>query len=73
MATLYLERKDPIKKAERVLKKEQLFPSLFSRRVDNSQGKRTSIPAQIRHEVMKRNRGQCTFKDKVATLCQNKK
>ena len=83
MATLYLERKDPIKKAERVLAKEQISyspsakregPSFLSlRRVDNSQAKRTSIPAQIRHEVMKRDRGQCTFKDKVATPCQNKR
>ncbi len=83
MATLYLERKDPIKKAERVLEKKQLFsspslkregPSFLSlRRVGNSQGKRTTIPAQIRHEVMKRDRGQCTFKDKVANPCQNKR
>ncbi len=90
MATLYLERKDPIKKAERVLKKDSLSssispspslkregPSFLSsslslRRVGNSQAKRTPIPAQIRHEVMKRDRGQCTFKDKVANPCQNK-
>ena len=82
MATLYLERKDPIKKAERVLEKKQLFSSpslkreeslsLFLRRAGNAHGKRTPIPVQIRHEVMKRDRGQCTFKDKVATPCQNK-
>ena len=87
MATLYLERKDPIKKAERVLKKNSLSSSispspslkrgdsyfLSLRRVGNAQGKRTPIPAQIRHEVMKRDRGQCTFKDKVANPCQNKR
>ncbi len=77
MATLYLQRKDPIKKAERVLKKEPLSSPVSSRivnqsRVDQFPKKRTPIPAQIRHEVMKRDRGQCAFKDKVANPCQNK-
>jgi len=56
MATLYLERHDPVKKAERA-QARKTTPTL-------SQGKVSAgryIPAKVAHQVSLRDRGQCTF------------
>jgi len=54
MATLYLERRDPVRKAERAQTKKPT-PIL-------SQGQTGRyVPAHVAHQVSLRDRGQCTF------------
>jgi len=56
MATLYLERNDPVRKAERAqARKPAPIPS---------QGKVSAaryVPTHVAHQVSLRDRGQCTF------------
>jgi 5-methylcytosine-specific restriction endonuclease McrA len=71
MATLYLEKKDPVVKAKRVLQKKN---QLSSRRVSpKPKNKRPPIPAQIRHEIAKRDNGQCTHLDSNGNRCEQTK
>ncbi len=71
MATLYLEKKDPVAKANRILETKE---ELSSRRVSSqSNNERTAIPASIRHEVTKRDNGQCTYIDQKGKRCEQTK
>lgn len=70
MAILYLEKKDPVAKANRVLKKKELF----LRRVPGAvHSGRPPIPAKVRHEVIKRDDGQCTHRDSDGKRCEQKR
>ena len=70
MAALYLERKDPVKKAERVLSK----PELSSRRVAKAgQENRKPIAAAVKHEVTRRDQGQCAHIDDRGNRCTQKR
>ena len=70
MATLYLERKDPVKKAERVLSK----PELSSRRAAKAEKKnRKPIAAAVKHEVNRRDQGQCAHVDALGNRCSQKR
>jgi hypothetical protein len=53
LANLYLEKKDPVRKAERVLVKKEKSVQQFSRIVSRT------IPAHILHQVNTRDKGQC--------------
>lgn len=71
MATLYLEKKDPVAKANRVLGKKK---QLFLRRVPGAgQSGSSPIPAKVRHEVIKRDDGQCTYSDSEGKRCEQKR
>jgi len=71
MTALYLEKKDPVEKAKRIL---SMKDELSSRRVTTQKtGKRTAIPALVRHEVVNRDKGQCTFRDSQGKRCSNRK
>jgi len=72
MTTLYLEKKDPVERAKRVLPKKKSSPQ---RRVTTAKlpERRTAIPAIVKHEVIKRDNGQCTFRDAEGRRCENKK
>ena len=60
---VYLEVKDPVKRAERVLKRRP------------NQSKRTSrdMSARIRHEVHARDQGQCTHINSAGRRCENRR
>ena len=59
MVDLYLKFKDKVAKAERITKKEVTAKPITSAQRRNKR----SIPLPIKHEVHKRDRGQCQFKD----------
>lgn len=63
MADLYLERRDPVVKAERAREKTKV--QLGTCRVPSakSKGANRTIPAAARHAVYMRDRGQCTYTD----------
>ena len=70
MAALYLERKDPVKKAERVLSR----PELSSRRVATAEKKnRRPIAAAVKHEVNRRDQGQCAHVDDKGNRCSQRR
>lgn len=59
--TDYLQRKDPVKKAERV--KAKVLKQQSSRKV------RPPMPATVKHQVVRRDRGQCSFVDPQGKRC----
>jgi 5-methylcytosine-specific restriction endonuclease McrA len=62
LVDLYLEKKDPIKKAERVLKSDA--DACVARHADRAaQSGNRSIPAKTKHQVTLRDGGQCTHTD----------
>lgn len=75
---LYLEAKDPVKKADRVLKKmaqtqknsNDDAPACVPGHVT---GNRPHLPAQIRHEVTLRDDGRCTQLSKEGIRCDNRR
>ena len=70
MAILYLRRKDPVRKAERALSK----PELSSRRVAKAEKRnRHPIAAAIKHEVNRRDQGQCAHVDDKGNRCSQKR
>lgn len=62
LACGYLQREDPVLKAERA-KKPVSAKGQVSRTV------RLAIPAAVKHQVIKRDRGQCAFVDKEGKRC----
>jgi 5-methylcytosine-specific restriction endonuclease McrA len=59
LVDLYLEKKDPVKKAERVLNRDA--DACVARHADQvKQPDTRSIPAKIKHQVQLRDGGQCT-------------
>jgi 5-methylcytosine-specific restriction endonuclease McrA len=67
MAEVYLEKNDPIKKAERVLDKKPQPPSNGSRDRFTK-----TIPAHVLHQVRARDQGQCTY-TKENKRCESKR
>src|SRR6185312_7408275 len=65
LAETYLEKNDPIKKAERV--RPQLVPGLVAN------GVRVKIPAITRHAVNLRDQGQCTHTHTDGSRCEQKR
>ena len=59
MALLYLEKNDPVRKAERQKNWKQETLSVLRR-----------IPNSKRHEVAKRDKGQCVFVDERGRRCE---
>jgi 5-methylcytosine-specific restriction endonuclease McrA len=84
MAVVFLERKDPVKRAERITQKK-LIAKFQSTSLSNVAGavetnvqkasppiakqSRSPIPAAIRHQVSLRDRGQCQGKTPQGTRC----
>ena len=66
---LYLERKDPIVKAERASLRTSKCQADVPPRVSVGYQKRTPIPANIRHKIWMRDQGQCAFTNKEGTRC----
>jgi hypothetical protein len=64
MVSLYLEREDPVQRAERNVGKS-------SKRVlrPEAAGKRVPVPAEVRHSVNARDRGRCTHVDDKGKRC----
>jgi 5-methylcytosine-specific restriction endonuclease McrA len=66
MAEIYLEKKDPVVKAERILtQKETKSLKHVARHTDK-------IPAHVLHQVHVRDRGQCTHETK-GKRCETKR
>lgn len=70
MVELYLKKHDPVKKAQRVLAKPE---KLSSSRVNHKQSRRQPIVARTKHEVIKRDQGQCNHRDKNGRRCEQKR
>ena len=64
MAEIYLEKNDPVKKAERILEKK---PNNMSRDIRSK-----TIPAHVLHQVRARDQGQCTF-TKEGARCESRR
>jgi 5-methylcytosine-specific restriction endonuclease McrA len=63
LADLYLEKKDPVKKAERVLKRDA--DACVARHADRIEQSDTRlIPAKTKHQVSLRDGAQCTYTDR---------
>jgi hypothetical protein len=61
LVDLYLEKKDPLKKAERVLAKENNADACVVRHVNRlNQSDTHTVPAKIKHQVNLRDGGRCT-------------
>lgn len=70
MTTLYLEREDPIQKAQRNISKEYGQQVL---RQEKSKHERSAIPAKIKHQIIARDRGRCTYVDHNGKRCQQER
>ena len=69
MVTLYLQRKDPVKKAERVLSK----PQLSARRAKAENKNRKPIVSAVKHEIAMRDQGQCAHTDDKGNRCTQRR
>ncbi len=66
----YLQRHDPVRKAERVLAKKPSAKRLCALRAQTS-SKRTPLPARIKHQVHSRDQGRCTHINANGERCAN--
>ncbi len=66
----YLQRHDPVKKAERVLAKKPKTTKLCTLRVRPG-SKRIPLPARTRHQVHARDQGRCTHTNENGERCGN--
>ena len=79
MLDVYLQSKDPIKRAERVLKRktnpiENNAPACVTGQVERREaGKRKPIPAVIRHQALLRDEGRCVHLDEQGERCENRR
>jgi 5-methylcytosine-specific restriction endonuclease McrA len=77
MGALYLERKDPVIKAKRAEAKGQPFTGTMSGGVKSvtprSPRVRQPIPAAVEHQVMLRDRGQCTQVNTRGQRCESRR
>jgi hypothetical protein len=62
MVEFFLEKKDPLRKAER---------NVTSKKVEilNQPGKREHLPAKLKHQVIQRDEGRCTAKTPAGVRC----
>jgi 5-methylcytosine-specific restriction endonuclease McrA len=75
----FLEKEDPVEKAEREKNKshcpgrttQSKKPKTETSNTSGSGFFRTPIPAPTRHEIFRRDRGQCQFINPDGTLCHN--
>jgi len=72
MADVYLEKKDPVIKAERVLKKLSIVRRT-NQPINSNIPNRVPISAVIQHEVRLRDQGQCVHQDLKGIRCINKR
>lgn len=70
IVALYLKKHDPVKKAERMLAKPK---TLSLRRVPVKPNTRERVIARTKHEVMKRDEGQCDYRDQRGLRCEQKR
>ena len=70
---LYLEKKDPVAKAERASLRTSKGHDDVPSRVSAGYQARTPIPAPIRHTIWMRDQGQCCFTDKEGVRCPQKR
>jgi len=77
-----IQRKDPLKKAERVMRKKSEAPQssgefILGELIPGSKGgvvriaKRTPIPASIRHQVFLRDQGKCCYRGVDGRVCHS--
>ncbi len=66
----YLERHDPVRKAERALAKKPETKKLCALRVRAS-SKRAPVPARTKHQVHARDQGRCTHANANGDRCAN--
>jgi hypothetical protein len=65
----FVERHDPVKKAERALARK---PQLVSKPVYRDR-KRTPVPAALKHAAVQKARGQCSHRDANGQRCANRR
>jgi 5-methylcytosine-specific restriction endonuclease McrA len=72
MTRLYLDQKDPVRKAQRILaKKQKNANSRVSIPPSNGRDitKRKPLPARVKHAIFARDQGQCTHRDDSGRRC----
>lgn len=77
---VYLESKDPLKRAEREMKRKSIEPisnapasvTGHANRVNTSEN-RAMIPAIVRHQVHLRDMGRCTHLNRNGERCKNRR
>jgi hypothetical protein len=67
----FVERHDPVKKAERSLQRKRQAP--VTKLVAYKNGKRTKVPQPLRHEAMKEANGQCSHQEPSGERCPNQR
>lgn len=65
----YVDRKDPVKKAERVKYRRKSSTELCAHRVDRAKNRREPLSAIVRHLVFTRDQGRCTHVDASGVRC----
>lgn len=75
LLNVYLEAKDPVKRAARVLKRKVNADAPVTgqvKRLETSEN-REPIPAAIRHQIQLRDGGRCSHVDPNGSLCENRR
>src|SRR5262249_17757012 len=80
---VFLEKKDPLRKAERAQKKSSRPESALaekpaesgqpSRIIRQNEAARIAVAASVKHELYRRTQGQCTKKNPDGTRCTQTK
>jgi hypothetical protein len=78
LTQLYLEKKDPIKKAQRQMAKGKLQEEPVPQSqpilsVSDRSTRRTRLPAKVKHQVQLRDHGQCTHIDDKGRRCSSRR
>ena len=74
MADIYLEKKDPVQKAERVFKKKKSpFTGKVNQLTQSDVPNSEPIPAFILHEVNLRDQRRCVHLNSLRLLCRNER
>lgn len=71
VVAFYIEKQDPVKKAERSLTKPKRLASRREHRA--TQRGRGPIPSKIKHQVVLRDQGQCTHQTPEGKRCDKKR
>jgi len=74
MADVYLEKKDPVQRAEHIFnKKKSPFPRKVNQLAQSDIPNSEPIPAFVLHEVNLRDQRQCMHMDSRGLRCKNKR
>lgn len=75
MAELFLEKNDPVRKAERVLKKKSssAVTGRNTQVASSDISNHMPIPSIVQHRVRLRDQGQCVHRDSKGLRCNNKR